>query len=191
MSKFFEKIKKIASENKKVAMFVDMDGTITVYDVYPESDVNKNMADNYQMLEPVNYVIDILRKINEIPNVDVYILTLSRDRSITEEKKIWLNKYVNFIDEDKWIIVTKELGEYNKENRDTIKAEKMKEKLNKYNYEILLDDDHKILKETQKILGNNASVFHISAAIIYAIYKASREHLKSMKNIRMEKVWTS
>ena len=158
MSKFFEKIKKIASENKKVAMFVDMDGTITVYDVYPESDVNKNMADNYQMLEPVNYVIDILRKINEIPNVDVYILTLSRDRSITEEKKIWLNKYVNFIDE--------ELGEYNKENRDTIKAEKMKEKLNKYNYEILLDDDHKILKETQKILGNNASVFHISAAII-------------------------
>lgn len=42
----------------------------------------------------------------------------------------------------------------------------MKEKLNKYNYEILLDDDHKILKETQKILGNNASVFHISAAII-------------------------
>ena len=152
MSKFFEKIKKIASENKKVAMFVDMDGTITVYDVYPESDVNKNMADNYQMLEPVNYVIDILRKINEIPNVDVYILTLSRDRSITEEKKIWLNKYVNFIDEDKWIIVTK--------------AEKMKEKLNKYNYEILLDDDHKILKETQKILGNNASVFHISAAII-------------------------
>ena len=128
MSKFFEKIKKIASENEKVAMFVDMDGTITVY--------------------------------------DVYILTLSRDRSITEEKKIWLNKYVNFIDEDKWIIVTKELGEYNKENRDTIKAEKMKEKLNKYNYEILLDDDHKILKETQKILGNNASVFHISAAII-------------------------
>ena len=77
-----------------------------------------------------------------------------------------LTAFINFIDEDKWIIVTKELGEYNKENRDTIKAEKMKEKLNKYNYEILLDDDHKILKETQKILGNNASVFHISAAII-------------------------
>jgi len=41
------------------------------------------MADNYQTLEPVNYVIDILKKINELPNVDVYILTLSRDRSIT------------------------------------------------------------------------------------------------------------
>ena len=166
MSKFLERIKQIASENEKVAMFVDMDGTITVYDVYPESDVNKNMADNYQTLEPVNYVIDILKKINELPNVDVYILTLSRDRSITEKKKVWLNKYVNFIDEDKWIIITKELGEYNKENRDIIKAEKMKEKLDKYNYEILLDDDHKILKETQIILGNSASVFHISSAII-------------------------
>ena len=118
MSKFLERIKQIASENEKVAMFVDMDGTITAYDVYPESDVNKNMADNYQTLEPVNYVIDILKKINELPNVDVYILTLSRDRSITEKKKVWLNKYVNFIDEDKWIIITKELGEYNKENRD-------------------------------------------------------------------------
>ena len=87
MSKFFEKIKKIASENKKVAMFVDMDGTITVYDVYPESDVNKNMADNYQMLEPVNYVIDILRKINEIPNVDVYILTSIKRQKYYRRKR--------------------------------------------------------------------------------------------------------
>ena len=160
MSKFLERIKQIASENEKVAMFVDMDGTITAYDVYPESDVNKNMADNYQTLEPVNYVIDILKKINELPNVDVYILTLSRDRSITEKKKVWLNKYVNFIDEDKWIIITKLYLWNCKWNK------MMKEKLDKYNYEILLDDDHKILKETQKILGNSASVFHISSAII-------------------------
>ena len=83
MNKFIEKIQKISKENGKTAIFVDMDGTITAYDVYPESDVNKNMADNYQTLEPVNYVIDILKKINELPNVDVYILTLSRDRSIT------------------------------------------------------------------------------------------------------------
>ena len=152
MSKFLERIKQIASENEKVAMFVDMDGTI--------------LGKHKGLIHYVNYVKKKKKKINELPNVDVYILTLSRDRSITEKKKVWLNKYVNFIDEDKWIIITKELGEYNKENRDIIKAEKMKEKLDKYNYEILLDDDHKILKETQKILGNSASVFHISSAII-------------------------
>ena len=101
MSKFLERIKQIASENEKVAMFVDMDGTITAYDVYPESDVNKNMADNYQTLEPVNYVIDILKKINELPNVDVYILTLSRDRSITEKKKVWLTQQVQVLKDKK------------------------------------------------------------------------------------------
>ena len=166
MSKFLEKIKTIASKNKKVAMFVDMDGTITVYGVYQEADVARKMAEDYKTAEPLNYVINILEEINNIPNVDIYILTLSRDKKITEEKEIWLEKYVNFVKPENWIIITKELGEYNKENRDIIKAEKMKEKLDKYNYEILLDDDHKILKETQKILGNSASVFHISSAII-------------------------
>ena len=166
MSKFLEKIKTIASKNKKVAMFVDMDGTITVYGVYQEADVARKMAEDYKTAEPLNYVINILEEINNIPNVDIYILTLSRDKKITEEKEIWLEKYVNFVKPENWIIITKEIGEYNKENRDRIKAEKMKEKLEKYDYAVLLDDDHKILKEAQKMLGEKASVFHISSAIV-------------------------
>lgn len=166
MSKFLEEIKTIASKNKKVAMFVDMDGTITVYGVYQEADVARKMAEDYKTAEPLNYVINILEEINNIPNVDIYILTLSRDKKITEEKKIWLEKYVNFVKPENWIIITKEIGEYNKENRDRIKAEKMKEKLEKYDYAVLLDDDHKVLKEAQKMLGDKASVFHISSAIV-------------------------
>ena len=166
MSKFLEKIKTIASKNKKVAMFVDMDGTITVYGVYQEADVARKMAEDYKTAEPLNYVINILEEINNIPNVDIYILTLSRDKKITEEKEIWLEKYVNFVKPENWIIITKEIGEYNKENRDRIKAEKMKEKLEKYDYAVLLYDDHKVLKEAQKMLGEKASVFHISSAIV-------------------------
>ena len=79
---------------------------------------------------------------------------------------IYNRKYVNFIQEKNWIIITKELGEYNKENRDFIKALKMQGKLPIYDFEILLDDDHKVLKETQKLLGNKVKVFHISSAII-------------------------
>ena len=37
---------------------------------------------------------------------------------------------------------------------------------NEYNYFILLDDDHKILKETQKLLDGNINVFHISSALV-------------------------
>lgn len=36
----------------------------------------------------------------------------------------------------------------------------------KYDYFILLDDDHKILKEAQKIVGKNFSPFHISSVLV-------------------------
>ena len=65
MNKFLEKINKICRENKKVAMFIDMDGTITVYDIYPEEIVKQKMQDEYSKAEPAQYIIDILKEINE------------------------------------------------------------------------------------------------------------------------------
>ena len=166
MSKFIEKIKEIKKENEKIAIFVDMDGTIAEYPVYQEENVAKAMEEEYSKIEPVNYIINILKELSKIENIDLYILTLSKTIQISEEKIKWLKKYVNFIQEKNWIIITKELGEYNKENRDFIKALKMQGKLPIYDFEILLDDDHKVLKETQKLLGNKVKVFHISSAII-------------------------
>lgn len=166
MSKFVDKVKEIKKENEKIAIFVDMDGTIAEYPVYQEENVAKAMEEEYSKIEPVNYIINILKELSKIENIDLYILTLSKTIQISEEKIKWLKKYVNFIQEKNWIIITKELGEYNKENRDFIKALKMQEKLPIYDFEILLDDDHKVLKETQKLLGNKVKVFHISSAII-------------------------
>ena len=166
MSKFIDKVKEIKKENEKIAIFVDMDGTIAEYPVYQEENVAKAMEEEYSKIEPVNYIINILKELSKIENIDLYILTLSKTIQISEEKIKWLKKYVNFIQEKNWIIITKELGEYNKENRDFIKAIKMQEKLPIYDFEILLDDDHKVLKETQKLLGNKVKVFHISSAII-------------------------
>ena len=166
MSKFIDKVKEIKKKNGKIAIFVDMDGTIAEYPVYQEENVAKAMEEEYSKIEPVNYIINILKELSKIENIDLYILTLSKTIQISEEKIKWLKKYVNFIQEKNWIIITKELGEYNKENRDFIKALKMQEKLPIYDFEILLDDDHKVLKETQKLLGNKVKVFHISSAII-------------------------
>lgn len=166
MSKFIDKVKEIKKENEKIAIFVDMDGTIAEYPVYQEENVAKAMEEEYSKIEPVNYIINILKELSKIENIDLYILTLSKTIQISEEKIKWLKKYVNFIQEKNWIIITKELGEYNKENRNIVKALKMQEKLPKYDFEILLDDDHKVLKETQKLLGNKVKVFHISSAII-------------------------
>lgn len=166
MEKFINKIKNICKENKRVAMFIDMDGTITEYEVYPEELVTQKMNSGYSEYEPVKYIINILKNVDEIPNIDLYILTLARNSKIIEEKKNWLRKYVNFIKEENWIFINKELGEYDKTNRNIIKAEKIKEKIKEYDHAILLDDDHKILKESQMMLKDKISVFHISSAMI-------------------------
>lgn len=166
MQKFMEKIKQISKENEKIAIFVDMDGTIAVYNVYQDESVSKKMEDEYLKVEPVNYVINVLEQLDKLENVDIYILTLSRTLKITEQKKEWLRKNLPFVKENNWIIITKEINEYSKENRDIVKAEKMNEKCNEYNKLILLDDDHKILKETQKMLGDHGRVFHISSILV-------------------------
>ena len=79
---------------------------------------------------------------------------------------MWLKKYVPFIEEKNYIILVKENGDYNQENRTIVKAQKMKNKLDEYDYVMLLDDEHKILRETQKELQDKGEVFHVSSAII-------------------------
>ena len=166
MKKFIEKIQKICEENQKVAMFIDMDGTINEYEVYSESSVAKQMEDNYSRVEPVMPIIEVIEKINKIANIDLYILSLSKTNKISEEKDIWLDRYIEFIPRENRIVLTKENGGYSSENRDIIKALKMQEKLSEYDRLILLDDDHKILKNVGEILGNKANAFHITSALI-------------------------
>lgn len=165
---FIDLIRDICKKNKKVAMFIDMDGTIVEYRIYGnEKQLIKAHEDllNEKLVLPI---IDILREINKIENIDLYILSLSKRTKIKEEKKIWLNKYVDFISPDKWIILDKEVGEYNPENRNYVKCEQMERKLNEYNYDyvILLDDDHKVLKQTKENLQDRGEVFHISSALV-------------------------
>ena len=81
-----------------------------------------------------------------------------------DKKKKWLKKYAPFIKEENYILLNKENGDYNKENREYVKSRKMIEKLNEYDYVILLDDDHKILKRTLDEIGKNGEVYHISSA---------------------------
>ena len=73
-------------------------------------------------IPPIQPVVDVLKEINNIPNIDLYILSLSRTNQLTEKKGSWLEKYVGFIPKNNWIVITKENGEYNKENRNFIKA---------------------------------------------------------------------
>ena len=163
---FIDSIRDICKKNKKVAMFIDMDGTIVEYRIYGNEKQLIKAHEDLLNEKPVLPIIDILREINKIENIDLYILSLSKKTKIKEEKKIWLNKYVDFISSDKWIILDKEVGEYNPENRNYVKCEQMERKLNEYDYVILLDDDHKVLKQTKENLQDRGEVFHISSALV-------------------------
>ena len=165
MDNFYNEIEKISKENNKVAMFVDMDGTIVEYRIYSEEEL-KNPEGKFKEGKSLEYIIEKLNKINKLENVDIFILTLAKNSNIVEEKKTWLKKNVGFINEENWIIINKENGEYNKENHDKIKAYKMKEKLDKYDHIVFLDDDHKILKNAKEELNDKINVYHISSAII-------------------------
>ena len=164
---FYEKVEKICNKYEKVAMFVDMDGTIVEYVIYPEGMINKKKKGLFANNEPIKIIIDELEKINKIKNLDIYILSMARSYIIVEEKKKWLKKHVNFIDEKNYIIINREAGDYNDETRERIKAEKIQEKLdNYYNHAIFLDDDHQIIHGARKMLKDNCDIFHISSVIV-------------------------
>lgn len=162
--KFYNRISEVCKKHKKVALFVDMDGTIVEYSVFPDGFVTTETKEVFLNAEPLEVVLNNLKKVSEIENLDVYILSLARSFIIVEEKKQWLKKYAPFIKEENYILLNKENGDYNAENREFVKSIKMKEKLDKYDYVMLLDDDHKILRRALNEIGENGEVFHVSSA---------------------------
>lgn len=162
--KFYDRINEVCKKHKAVALFVDMDGTIVEYRVFPDGFVTTETKEVFLNAEPLEVVLNNLKKVSKIENLDVYILSLARSFIIVEEKKQWLKKYAPFIKEENYILLNKENGDYNAENREFIKSIKMKEKLDKYDYVMLLDDDHKILRRALNEIGENGEVFHVSSA---------------------------
>lgn len=166
MSNFIEKVKKICEENEKVAMYIDMDGTIVEYHIYESNEIAEKMGKEYKEFEPLKCVIQNLKELSNIKNLDMYILSLSKTNKITEEKKNWLKKYVPFIKEDNWIILTKEIGDYSSQNRDIIKGENIKKREENYTHSILLDDEQKVLREAKRLLKEKCTIYHVSSTII-------------------------
>lgn len=167
MSNFYNKIKTICCKYKKVAMFVDMDGTIVEYIVHPFGSITTKSKGLFLNGKPIKSVINELEKISKIDNLDLYILSMARSNIIVEEKKEWLKNNASFINEKNYIILNREAKDYGDDNRNIIKAKKIQEKLeNDYDYAIFLDDDHKVIHKAQELLKDKCEVFHISSALV-------------------------
>ena len=139
---FYNLIKNLSSE-KELVIFVDMDGVISSYDVGKPLDfLNKR---------PLKENINKLEKINELPNIELYILSICRKNFQIEEKDIWLDKYAPFFKRENRIIISKQ--ETDNTSSPEIKANYLKNvKTNKQI--VFIDDDNAILKNVIKNIDN-------------------------------------
>ena len=136
LKKYLEQFK-----DKKIKLFVDMDGVIADY-IF-------GSAQDYDKKRPLYDSIDKLEEVSKMPNVELFIFSATRYSSGFEQKHWWLDTYAPFFKRDNRIIISRE--ENNMIDSSILKAEYLA------NYErddsvlILIDDDPKNLKDVSKL----------------------------------------
>lgn len=134
--KIVEEIKEYAF-NKKVNLYVDMDGVIAEYDFGKPLDfLNKR---------PLLNNIKLLEEISRIKNVDIHILSICKRNFEIRDKNVWLDNHAPFFPKSNRHIISKETY------KDISSADLKINFLNSQNgFKILIDDDNDILKKVSK-----------------------------------------
>ncbi len=129
---FYNEIKQYG--NKKIELYVDMDGVITDY--------NFGKPLDFKNKRPLTTNIKALERVSKMDNVNMHILSICKKDYQIKEKNDWLDKYINFINKDNRIIISKESNEGSSRE---LKANYLKE-INVEGILMLIDDDNEILK---------------------------------------------
>ena len=143
---YFYNLMKKLSYNKKLLLFVDMDGVIASYDAGKPLDyLNKRpLMDNIKKIEQVG----------TLPNIELYIISICRKNFQINEKNIWLDKYAPFFIKENRIIISKESLSENITSSEIKTNYLTSLKSNKQI--VLLDDDNSIinfiLKKAENII---------------------------------------
>lgn len=140
---FYNLIKQI-SEGQKLILYVDMDGVIAEYDI-------AKIDLDFVNARPLLTNIKTLKMISELPNIELHILSVCRLDSQIKDKHDWLDKFANFFDFDKRVIISRESN--NQTLTKDLKLNYLKT-LNKDEKIALIDDDNEILKTVKKNLEN-------------------------------------
>lgn len=131
---FYNLIKKL-SLDKEIVIFVDMDGVVSSYDLEEKI--------NFLKGRPLITNINILKKVNDLENVRLYILSVCIKKSDILDKNTWLDKYVPFISKEKRIIL-------DKESNGNISSKELKlnylKSIKTNKTIVLIDDDNEVLK---------------------------------------------
>lgn len=126
----------IKEYTEQLNIFVDMDGVITDY--------NFNKPLDFKNKRPIKTNIETLKKISELENVTLYILSICNKNSQIKDKNEWLDKYAPYFKNTNRIIIPKE--ENKEKSSKELKCEYLKKHLKQDKKNIVIDDDNEILK---------------------------------------------
>lgn len=140
-------------DNKKIKIFVDMDGVIADYEFGKPFDYDKK--------RPLFETIRKLENISHNDNVQLYILSVTRMDNGIEQKNIWLDKYAPFFMKDNRIIISRESN--NMESSSILKAKYLQSIKRDDHIIIVIDDDPRVLNE---INNSNNDVYLLKDCIL-------------------------
>ncbi len=122
-------------DNKKVKMYVDMDGVIADYIV--------GDAANFDKKRPLFTTINKLEEISKMKNVELFILSISRmDEGITQKNE-WLDKYAPFFKKENRVIIPRESNDF--KSSSELKSTYVKDLKRDDSVVVVVDDDPRIL----------------------------------------------
>lgn len=128
--------------DKTVDIYIDMDGVIADYDVIGYESLKEN-KDVYLNKRPVLTSIKIFEEISKLNNVNLYILSVSRNINQVEGKIKWLSKNMSFMKIENINIIPRE--KYNFRKAYDLKCDFLVNNINKSNVNIMIDDSHQVL----------------------------------------------
>lgn len=128
-------------DNKKIKLFVDMDGVIVDYVVGSASDFHRR--------RPLISSIEKLKEISKNENIELFVLSVTRMDEGYNQKQEWLNKYAPFFEEKNRIILSRESNSF--KSAADLKADFIKKIERDNSVIVFIDDDPIVLKKMMEI----------------------------------------
>lgn len=158
---FIDDIKSLSKENQVVVLF-DMDGVLAEYKVGEKEQIKSNEPNLFLKARPLFKNLKIAKKISKMKNVKVGIQSNCHFKEQKQDKKTWLKKYAPFVSEEDINIIAFKDEEYDLSNKYALKAKYIKEKYQGGEIVVLVEDDHRNIKEA---LNLGIKAYHVSSMI--------------------------
>ena len=140
-------------ENKRIKLFVDMDGVI--------ADYNVGVAAEFDKKRPLSSSLKKLEEISKMKNVELYILSVTRMDEGFDQKNYWLDKYAPFFKKTNRIILSRESTNF--APAYDLKTNFLKDVERDDSVLIVIDDDPIILK---KIKETNKDIYLLKDTVL-------------------------